>query len=254
MNKTIAAAALALLVSLGASPHAWAAAIAYHGLVVTDVTVQGHFYHFATVRIDLLSDTSKVQPLPGSATGFMNSHGTATIRIDTGSQTITAQINANQIFAVADIPNLIAGFGAGSGYALLITQAGGQSGGNTTVAALADILATGDSASYSPEVRNLGTNLKTATNLTGAAFSCPIAPTSEISKTPYGPPWESYPTYGCAAANPAVTLGTSGGPVTLYSPYLDFANASYLDYPVAAPYSLNWGVFWAELPPSTGDD
>ena len=254
MNKTIAAAALALLVSLGAGPPAGAAAIAYHGLVVTDVSVGGHLYHYAAVRIDLISDTSKVQPLPGSTTGFKNSYGTATIRIDTGSQTITAQINSNQIFALADIPNLIAGFGVGSGYALLITQAGGQSGGDTTVGALADILATGDSTRYSSEIGHLGTNLKTATNLTGAAFSCPIAPTSEISKTPYGPPWESYPTYGCAAANPAVTLATSAGAVTLYSPYLDFADASYLDSPVAAPYSLNWGVFWAELPPSTGDD
>jgi len=52
---------------------------------------------------------------------------------------------------------------------------------------------------------------------------------------------------------PAVTIGSSLGPITLYSPYLDYANPNVPPV-VPDPYSLNWGVFWAELSSSEGDD
>jgi hypothetical protein len=249
MNKLNTLAAVTLLLGLMTASRADedGARITYHGLVATDVNVAGNVHHFATVRIDLMSKTSRVHHAAGT-TRYTNSSGHAVIHIDTGDRTYTAQINPGQIYAVADVPNLVAGFGATSGgYLLFITQAGGQSGGNTTIGAVADLLAGGSPGNYSSEISRLGSDLKTATNLTGAAFSCTVDPTSELSQAPSAiGGGASYPTYGCSTPNAGVTIATSIGPITLYSPYLDYGNPTALP-PVPQPYSLNWGVFWAEM-------
>jgi hypothetical protein len=244
MHKLNTVAAVALLWGLLTDSWADEARITYHGLVTTDVNVAGNVHHFATVRIDLLSTISRVQHATGT-TRYTNSSGIAFIHIDTGERTYTAEIHRGQIYAVADLPNLIAGFGASSGgYLLFITQAGGQSGGNTTIGAVADLLAGGNAGSYSSAVAHLGADLRTATNLTGAAFSCNVNPTSELSQSPFG--GASYPTYGCSTPNAGVTIATTIGPITLYSPYLDYGSSTALP-PVPQPYSLNWGVFWSEV-------
>lgn len=221
--------------------------ITYHGLVTTDVNVAGSAFQFATVRIDLMSRASKVQHAAGT-TRYTNSFGSGVIHIDTGDRTYTARINPGQIYAVADVPNLVAGFGAtNGGYLLFVTQAGGQSGGHTTIGATADLLAGVAPATYSSEVSRLGSDLRSATNLTGAAFSCSVEPTYEISQAPPGiGGGASFPTYGCSTPSAGVTITTSIGPVTLYSPYLDYGSPDALPA-VPQPYSLNWGVFWAEL-------
>jgi hypothetical protein len=256
MNKIYAMAAVTLLFGLTTASRADdnEKQITYHGLVTTDVNVAGTVHQFATVRIDLMSKPSKVQHATGT-TRYTNSFGQAFIHIDTGDHTYTAHIKPGQIYAVADVPNLLAGFGATSGgYLLFVTQAGGQSGGHTTIAAVADLLAGGDPTNYSSEVSHLGSDLKTATNLTGAAFSCTVEPTSELSQAPPGiGGGPSYPTYGCSTPNAGVTIHTNIGPITLYSPYLDYGDPSALP-PVPQPYSLNWGVFWAEITKHSEDD
>ena len=251
MHKLNTIAAVTLLCGLFTGSWADEARITYHGLVATDVNVAGNVHHFATARIDLMSTTSRVQHAAGT-TRYTNSSGEAFIYIDTGDRTYTAKIHPGQIYAVADVPNLIAGFGASSGgYLLFITQAGGQSGGNTTIGAVADLLAGGNAGNYSSEISRLGSDLKTATNLTGAAFSCTVNPTSELSQSPFG--GASYPTYGCSTPNAGVTIATSIGPITLYSPYLDYGSPTALP-PVPQPYSLNWGVFWAEMAKRSEED
>jgi hypothetical protein len=247
MRKLNTIAAVTLLFGLFTGSWADERPITYHGLVATDVKVAGNVHHFATVRIDLMSTTSRVKHATGT-TRYTNSSGEAFIHIDTGDRTYTAEIHPGQIYAVADVPNLIAGFGATSGgYLLFITQAGGQSGGNTTIGAVADLLAGGNAGNYSSEVARLGSDLKTATNLTGAAFSCTVNPTSELSQAPlFLGGGASYPTYGCSTPNAGMTIATSIGRITLYSPYLDYGSPTTLP-PVTQPYSLNWGVFWAEM-------
>jgi hypothetical protein len=255
MNKIIAASILALTGAL-AGPEAHAAPIAYHALVATDVSLNGHLYQNAILRIDLISDTSKVHPLPGSTTGFKNAFGSATVRIDTGSGTILARLKANQIAAVADIGNTFtvspaigpqpfpyAGFAVGNGFAFFVSEAGGQSGGHTTTFALGDIAATpADAALWSPATATLGTNLKTPTNLTGAVLACNTAPQPIESVLPDGIS-PSYPSFGCTNGYP-VALATNLGPLLIYAPFVD------LTLGAIPPYSLNWGVFWAEMPPS----
>jgi hypothetical protein len=255
MRKLNTIAAITLLFGLFTGSWADETPITYHGLVVTDVQVAGNVHQFATVRIDLMSTTSTVRHASGT-TRYTNSAGEAFIHIDTGDRTYTAQIQRGQIYAVADVPNLIAGFGASSGgYLLFITQAGGQSGGNTTIGAVANLLAGGNPGLYSSEVSGLGSDLKTATNLTGAAFSCTVNPTFELSQEPlFFGGGASYPTYGCSAPNAGVTIATSIGRITLYSPYLDDESPAAAPPPVSQPYSLNWGVFWAEMRGSEEDD
>lgn len=242
MIKTGIAAAAGTLLAIAAAP-GLAAPVAYHGLVVTDVGLNGTVYHNAVLRIDQISDTKKVKALAGSTTGVTNATGTFKVRIDTGNATYTGRFSAGQVAAVIDIPNLVTGFSAGAGYALLISEAGGQSGGHTTVAALADIAATPtDSANYTPATLTLGTDLKSASNLTGTALSCAVAPTAESSVDNDGVT-PSYPTFGCPSGAPVV-LHTDIGNVQIYSPYVDLTDGT------RNPYSLNWGVFWVELPPT----
>ena len=127
--------------------------------------------------------------------------------------------------------------------------AGGHSGGNTTAGALTDIRNTPANASnYSPLTATLGTDLKTPTNLTGAALTC-TAPVPLVSVDNDGTS-PQYTTLGCPSdtAVTKVTLQSDLGPITLSAPYTD------LNLGNLPPYSLNWGVFWAELPPSDDND
>jgi hypothetical protein len=242
MNKIAIAAATGALCALAAVP-GLAAPVAYHALVVTDVGLNGTVFHNAVLRIDQLSDTRKVTGLNGSSTGVTNASGSFKIRIDTGNATYVGRFSAGQIAAVIDIPNLVSGFSAGAGYALLVSEAGGRSGGHTTVGALADILATpADQANYTPQTLTLGTDLKTASNLTGAALSCAVAPTPEVSVDNDGVT-PMYSTFGCPSSAPVV-IRTDIGKVQIYAPYVDLTDGS------RNPYSLNWGVFWVELPPT----
>jgi hypothetical protein len=75
-----------------------------------------------------------------------------------------------------------------------------------------------------------------------AVLACNTAPQPIDSVAPDGTT-PSYPSFGCANGYP-VALATDLGPLLIYAPYVD------LTLGTIPPYGLNWGVFWAEMPPS----
>ncbi|KAA6462109.1 hypothetical protein DYQ86_10855 [Acidobacteria bacterium AB60] len=204
--------------------------ISYHGYVITDVSLGGHFYSGAQVYFTVDGDARKTTPFSdGPSHGYMNSSGNARVTIVSGSRTVTANFDPGQIYVYFDQGYGSVGFGslAGrSGYPLSITQDQDTDGlvENSSVGAVADIMTTpGDAQFYTPPTASLVTDLSNATNLSGGASSCvAFDPSTSI----------------CANLTP-VPLKTDHGDFYIYEPYT-------ADYG-AGPYTESWGTFWSDL-------
>jgi len=105
----LGAAACLATGSAGASP------ITYTAFTVTDVSLNGHHFHNASVYLKFVGDTADVTPFsaPGpnntSGGGWQISKGTATVEIISGRRVIHAKFLPGQIVVALDQQN--AGFG-----------------------------------------------------------------------------------------------------------------------------------------------
>jgi hypothetical protein len=246
--SVIAAAILAV------SGNAWAKPITYTGFWTTDVGIGGITYFGARVYISFDADTRAVKPFPDGTRGFLNDVGTAHIKVISGNTVITARLAPNQIYVYFDITNASVGFGSyagGRGYPLSLTANETNLTSNSLIGAVSDILINNDSASYSSATGDLANDLGTAplrhsTTLSGPASSCvAFDPTTSI----------------CSNLTP-IPLGTTNlGSLYLFEPYTLDACGTGFDLfefpsklvagcgvaPNRALFSVNWGIFWAEV-------
>lgn len=225
--------------------------ITYTGFVISDVAIGGQLYFGAQVYLSFEADTATAVPfpnmrcctLPNGVCGYINEHGKARVKVISGGRTITAHFAPHQLYVYFDIANSSVGFGSyagGRGYPLSMTKNDldaqrlpcGFGDGctlteNSLVGAVADIIATGDAANYSAETATLSSDLKSDTTLSGAASSCvSFDPTTSVCSN--------------LTANPLQT--TDQGTFLLFEPYTDDDSTTN----VPQPFSVNWGVFWAE--------
>lgn len=227
--------------------------ITYTGFVIADVQIGPNFYGGAQIYLSLRSNTRKVVPLPNQTCpalpngvcGYMNGEGDASIRVISGTSTITARLASHQIYAFFDISTASAGFGSHVGgqdyraYPLTLTKHdlaaslnycpignGCSLTQNSLVGAVADIASTGDTQNYTPETATLTTDLKSPTTVSGAASSC----------TAFDP------TTSICSSTTVVSLQTNLGAVYLFEPYTDDETSNN----GTQPFSVNWGAFWAE--------
>ena len=211
--------------------------IMYHGYVISDVTRGGQPYNGAQVYLSFNSDTSHVVPF-SSGNGFRNTTGSAHVTIVSGQNVTPADFAPGQIYVYYDIDHASIGFGSiatngstQSGYPLSITanQDTNTNGlvENSLVGAVSDLTLTGDVTNYTAATAGLKTNLKNATLMSGGASSC-------LGFDPS--------TSTCTSLTP-VPLHTSRGDFLLFEPYRQDAVA-----PGQTTCSVNWGLFWAEVP------
>jgi hypothetical protein len=216
--------------------------ITYHGSLLSDVTIGGNTYRGAQVNLSFAADTSTVVPF-SAGHGFTNSIGKARVTVVSGAKTISAEFDPGLLYVYYDIDHASIGFGSigpggsqESGYPLSLTAHQDNDGlvENSSVGAVADLTLTPANASnYSPATAGLTTDLRNATTLSGAASSC-------IGFDPV--------TSTCGSLTPPA-LHTNKGDFYLFEPYRHDATAS-----TSTTYSVNWGVFWAEMPSRTGEE
>jgi hypothetical protein len=185
-------AVLAATAWLGAGPVA-ANPVTYTGFVVTDVSLNGAFYHNASVQLTFAGDTSNLQwfaqtgPNGASGSGWQITQGCTSVLVTSGSVSIQAQFAPGQIIVSYDWYNGGAGFSSlvGSDHHLEPAYPLGLDGGAIT--SLPDLQTTG--------------------SWTGHAWSC------------IGfPPSPGYGTGSCADPT-AYPLQTDHGPFVIYMPY-----------------------------------
>lgn len=233
--------------------------ITYTGFVISDVEIGGQLYLGAQVYLSFEADAATAVPfpnikcgaLPNGVCGYINEHGKARVKVISGGRTVTARFEPHQLYVYFDIANSSVGFGSyagGRGYPLSMTKNDldaqrlpcGFGDGctlteNSLVGAVADIIATGDAANYSAETATLSSDLKSDTTLSGAASSCvSFDPTTSV----------------CSNLTPIALQTTDQGSFLLFEPYTDDDSTTQ----VPQPFSVNWGVFWAERGSTRSED
>lgn len=216
--------------------------ITYHGYLISDVGINGDTYSGAEVYLSFEADTSTVIPF-STGNGFMNAAGKGHVTVVTARKTISAEVEPGQLYVYYDIDHASIGFGSfgstgsqESGYPLSITAHQDNDGlvEDSSVGAVSDLTLTpADASNYSSTTASLKTNLKNATTLSGAASSC-------IGFDPV--------TSTCGSLTPPA-LHTNKGDFYLFEPYRHDATAN-----TSTTYSVNWGVFWAEMGAGKGNE
>jgi hypothetical protein len=218
--------------------------ITYNGYVISDVVLGTHRYSGAQVYLSFAADASTAVPFDnGSSFGYKNTTGDAHVTIVSKQGTVSAAFDPGQIYVYYDVGNASVGFGStavSSGYPLSITAKSNTSFAadvldkNSSVGAVSDLTQNSlDASLYSPFTATLATDLTNATTLSGAASSCVAFD-----------PGTSY----CSNLAPT-KLKTNRGDFYLYELYTvdEVGDGS-------AVFSINWGVFWADLGSRHGDD
>ncbi len=208
--------------------------ITYNGYVISDVTLGGQHFSHAQVYISFEADAANVLPfIDATSYGYINSTGRAQVTVISGLRMVTADFAPGQLYVYFDVAHASIGFGSyagGRGYPLSLT-ANQDNGGmveNSSIAAIVDLLTTPANAfNYTPATVSLETDLTNATALSGGASSC-VAFDSATSV--------------CSNLTP-IPLRTSRGNLYLFEPYTD--DETMPDG--TAPFSINWGMFWADL-------
>jgi hypothetical protein len=208
--------------------------ITYHGYVIADVALGKHFYSDAQVYLSFDADASTAIPFTNGLNGFVNASGNAHVTVVTGGRSVSANFAPGQLYVYYDVGHASVGFGStagGSGYPLSITKNDDNQFSGlveySSVGAVSDLtLVSADAALYSPQTATLATDLTNATTLSGGASSC-------VSFSPA--------TSVCSNLTP-VALKTNRGDFYLYEPYTEDESLNG----GTGPYSINWGVFWAE--------
>jgi hypothetical protein len=198
---------------LGAGPVA-AGPVTYTGFVVTDVSLNGDFYHNASVQLTFAGDTSNIQwfNLTGSngasGSGWQIKQGCASVLVTSGSVAIQAQFAPGQIVVSYDWYNGGAGFSSlWSDNHLEPAYPLGLDG--VAITSLPDLQTTG--------------------SWSGHAWSC------------IGfPPSPGYGTGSCADPT-AYPLQTDHGPLVMYMPYFMTDSTGTIKNNFSA--AINAGVF-----------
>lgn len=100
------------------SAAAVAGPVVYTAFVVTDVSLDGQFYHNAAVTFTFVADTRSITPFKvtapdgGSGSGFLVDKGRATVRIDTPGSSVRATFAPKQVLVALDTENGGVGFSA----------------------------------------------------------------------------------------------------------------------------------------------
>lgn len=208
-------AVTALIGCLGTSIGAAASPVTYTIFAVTDVSLDGHFYHNAQVHLKFVGDSSDVQPFDVTLNGFevrgfQITKGTASLLIISGRRHIRATFLPNQILVSLDITN------GGGGF---------SSVGPDGLAPAYPLAVDGSSIDYADD-------LVTPKAYTGHAWSCVGFPPGDNS------------TGRCFAPIP---LHTDHGDFLIYQPYQSFYSGGpqSLSAGTQGPYSgsLNNGIF-----------
>ncbi|MBV9726527.1 MAG: hypothetical protein JO299_15310 [Gammaproteobacteria bacterium] len=220
--------------------------ITYHGTLVSDVKVGGHYFSHALIELSFDADTSTAHPYTdGSSSGTVNEVGHARFRVSSGPHKLEGTFAKGQIYVFFDSANVSVGFGSklgGRGYPLALTHHEDFDGlvEFSLMTAVWNFLYTpGSAAFYTPETATLVTwsggapgsgtasySLTTPTLLSGGASSCVAFDAS---------------TSNCSNLNP-LPLQTSAGNFELFEPYT-----------AGNTYTINWGLFWAEFPSHRDD-
>jgi len=204
--------------------------IAYNGYTITDVSLNGKTYSNAQVYLTFQGDASTAHADPANPHGFINSIGTAHVRIISGNTSISADLNPGQVYVYYDPVTASVGFGSAAGgrgypFRLAANQDIGGLVEDSSIGAVSDLTLTpADAAFYSPATANLATNLRNYTVLSGAATSCTSLDVA---------------TSTCNNLTP-IPLSTNKGALYLYEPY------TAVDDNGVGPFSVNWGMFWSE--------
>src|SRR5258708_39758247 len=93
------------------SAAAVAGPVVYTAFVVTDVSLDGQFYHNAAVTFTFVADTRSITPFKvtapdgGSGSGFLVGKGRAAVRIDTPGRSVRAIFAPKQALVAPDTHN-----------------------------------------------------------------------------------------------------------------------------------------------------
>jgi hypothetical protein len=142
--------------------------------------------------------------------------------------------NAGQLYVYYDQTHGTAGFGSvagGRGYPFALTSFQDNNGlvEDNLIGAVTDILGNpAHAVNYSAPTASVVVNLTQPFQLAGGASSC-------VSLDPVSS--------NCSNVSP-VALKTDRGNFLIYEPYtIDATTPNGLQ-----PFSVNWGIFWAEIP------
>ncbi|MCY0855025.1 hypothetical protein [Cupriavidus sp. D39] len=105
--------AVAVFACVGVSINAVAAPVTYTMFAVTDVSLDGHFYHNAQVHLKFVGDTidiKKLDPPVDGVTGYKITKGRSTLLIITGGRNIRAEFKPHQLLVSLDTSNGGGGF------------------------------------------------------------------------------------------------------------------------------------------------
>jgi hypothetical protein len=213
--------------------------ITYTGALVSNAKLGDRFYQRAQVYISFDADRSRVVAFQDThSAGYINDRGRGRLKIVRGSTVVTAEFDPNQLFVYFDKTHGSVGIGSnagGRGYPFSVTRHEDIQGlvENSTIGAITDILAGTPPSDFTPQTASLVTDLTNPTVLSGAVSSCvAFDPVTSICSSP-GP----------------IALKTSAGDFYLYEPYTDDETFNgNLPPDGTHPFSINWGVFWSEIP------
>ena len=212
--------------------------ITYRAYTISDVMLGKEYFFGAQVYLTYEADASKVKTFDNGASsyGFINHSGRARLTIVSGGTVRTASFRRGEIYVYYDVGSSTVGFGSkrwGRGYPLALTANHDSQGNglveNTQVEAVSDIIRVpANAANYTEETATLVTDLTNATVLSGSANSCIALDLLTSACSDFTAPG----------------LMTSRGRFQIFE---DFTEDERLqDPPVPGPYSIQWGVFWAE--------
>jgi hypothetical protein len=207
-------AALCAAGSLAAG-RAGAAPVTYTAFAITDVSLNGHSYHNASVYLTFAGDTGDIQtfdvvaPDGNKASGWQIAQGNASLRITTtNGKTIHAKFLPNQIVVSYDFYNGGAGFGSFVGTDHHFEPAYPLAMDGSTVFDAPDIATSGA--------------------WSGHAWSCVGFPPAALGT-------------GSCSDPTAYPLQTDHGPFVVFQPYLSFSPPGYIWDDFSG--SLNNGIF-----------
>jgi hypothetical protein len=231
-----AVAALFCAPALAAKP------ITYTGFTITDGQLGSWAFHNARVYLTLKTDTDDTQfmqppidptdPTAGTVDAYLNASGTASVTVISGTRSVRATFDPNQIFVSLDegdtdgAPHLGArglGFGSFSATAPGGIEPAYPLGVEDGTVDWGDIVEDGPPAGIaSDELMSLETDLKGDVGFSGRAWACPGFPG--------------------ACVQPSAPLTTDHGDFYLYQPYVPL----YPPEPLSPGGSMNAGFFWAD--------
>jgi hypothetical protein len=185
-----------------------------------------HHYERAQVYISFDADSGTVVPFTdATSAGYLNPRGKGRLEIISGKTTACAEFEPHQLYVFFDKTHGSVGFGSsagGRGYPFAVTRHEDPQGltEDSSIGAITDILAGAPQSNYTPATATLVTDLTNPTVLSGAVSSC-------------------------VAFDPVTSICTQLRPIPLNT---DDETGSTPDG--THPFSINWGVFWTEVPAS----